>query len=75
MEISYSWENCDMLMKKAIESSTYNLETGGKQKHPGKGLKVGLTSSLTKLCFLVARKVSFPGTRRATFQILPEQVL
>lgn len=75
MEISYSWENCDMLMKKAIESSTCNLETGGKQKHPGKGLKVGLTSSLTKLCFLVARKVSFPGTTRATFQILPERVL
>lgn len=75
MEISYSLENCDMLMKKAIESSTCTLERAEKQESPGQGLKIGLTSSLTKLCFLVARKVSFPGTRRATFQILPERVL
>ena len=75
MEISYSLENCDMLMKKVIESSTCTLETAEKQKSPGQGLKKGLTSSLTKLCFLVARKIFFPGIRRATFQILPEGVL
>lgn len=75
MEISYSFKNGNMLMINAMESSTWTQRQEISRKDMTRFLKIGLTKSLTNLGFLVARKITFPGTTGTALHILAELVL
>lgn len=64
-----------MLMINAMESSTWTQRQDISRKDMIRFLKIGLTKSLTNLGFLVARKISFPGTTGTALHILAKLVL